>query len=445
VRAKQKFFRVMTRDGEREARIFVLIPTALSAAPILPTDLFGSPFDDYACGALIDKANVAGSEATTLLPSSAHLIAGVRLKRRIVRSLTLRKTALDCNDVESVRAVIASCPQFHADRPCSWSRFRSLWFQHPEFEGSGAHLLEHASVRTRAAYLGWLASMFPEIAADVLLSEHGVLGGERWCEEGVEELTRRRNGAAARAAWSFLSAQSEERADDPEQIVARSQELRGLGLLLDSMASKKPRLHHLLIQRFGLRGEEAQDIPDIAAQQGVSHARARQLVQVGIAWLVRRWGRMPAGHVREGRLRDLCQRARADPKVLAVLHLEDVHGLAVASPLRPILVLGGSASYTRASRTKTRLAYVRAIGLDAEIHRLPPPRLRDRLLHAWEILFVRDAEELRACGWRVAPGVARSRETSPAAVGYPPCNGTRETGAIPPSMPPLRTASADAP
>lgn len=61
VRATQKFFRVMTRLGDAEARIYILLPVGLPALPILPVELFGPSLHSYTCGELIGKQQEAAS------------------------------------------------------------------------------------------------------------------------------------------------------------------------------------------------------------------------------------------------------------------------------------------------------------------------------------------------------------------------------------------------
>jgi hypothetical protein len=53
VRATQKYFRALTRWGDAQARVFVVVPRDLPAWPVLPSDLFGRSATDYECGELI--------------------------------------------------------------------------------------------------------------------------------------------------------------------------------------------------------------------------------------------------------------------------------------------------------------------------------------------------------------------------------------------------------
>lgn len=94
VRAAQKYFRPMTRDGVVEAHIYVLLPTRLPALPTLPTDLFGTPAGEYLCGDLVRDERVSGANGLSPVAQIRTPIADVRLRRRILLSTILRRPVL---------------------------------------------------------------------------------------------------------------------------------------------------------------------------------------------------------------------------------------------------------------------------------------------------------------------------------------------------------------
>ncbi len=186
VRATQKYFRVMTRHGEDEARIFVLLPKDLPGLPILPVDLFGG-LVEYRCGALIGSGagTVAELERTPGTP-----VEGVELRSRILLAHRHEKPALDPAAAADVRAVLASNPAFDPET-CGVFRFAGLWFDHPLFVGRGDFLLRWLGVPlTREAYHRFVSRIFPEAAANLLLAQDGRPAAERSCHDDLRRLRR---------------------------------------------------------------------------------------------------------------------------------------------------------------------------------------------------------------------------------------------------------------
>jgi hypothetical protein len=118
----------MTRDGDAEAHLYVLLPSNLPELPILPTDLFGSPVEEYECGALLSSTQPSAVGRKPIEVHSRTPVAGVRLRQRVLLQASLRKPTLGRDDYRALRGVLATCPDFDAEA-CGGT-VRSLLFQH---------------------------------------------------------------------------------------------------------------------------------------------------------------------------------------------------------------------------------------------------------------------------------------------------------------------------
>ena len=292
VRATQKFFRVMTRYGNREARIYVLIPTGLPEMPILPTDLFGNPFDDYECGTLLTTKPPGGS--LTLLERTPRTpVKGVRVKKRIVASLRLEKPRFEPGNLNAARAVVRTCADFDADQPCGFMRFRALRFRHQLFDGTGALLLDHLGVGNRAEYARWLTRAFPEVAANVLLDQAGFEDVSWSCDEDVRWLLEQGKGSESGRAHGWLAlggrfAYAEQSAEDLAQRLEDREVVEALVQRL------KPRARDFVVRRFGLHGHQPHTYRRLGREYEISAGRAAQIV-AGALWRMRGdWRRIVA-------------------------------------------------------------------------------------------------------------------------------------------------------
>jgi hypothetical protein len=291
VRATQKYFRVMTRHGDDEARIFVLLPKQLPAIPILPVDLFG--LVEYRCGALVGTGSgkVAELERMPRTP-----IEGVELRSRILVTSRHEKPALDPAAAADVRRVLASNPDFDPET-CGVFRFAGLWFDHPLFVGRGDFLLRWLGVPlTRDAYHRLVGRLFPEAAANLLLAQDGWRTAERSCRDDLRHLRRALCAPSAdgraeepfASTWRAVAGPAPGSYDSPEEVHDARQRWAVVVSLLPRL---KLRQRALVIARFGLFGCPAHSIDELAERAGVSRERARQLVNVALRKL-RRWARV---------------------------------------------------------------------------------------------------------------------------------------------------------
>lgn len=295
VRATQKYFRAMTRDGDAEARLYVLLPKDLPELPTLPMDLLGAPGGEYECGTLL-----GGEPAQTSAPSRAieeHVrtpIQGVRLRHRVLLEAALKKPALQRGDLRGLRWVLASCPDFDMDAPCGRFRFRSLLFQHRLFVGRGQFLLEWLGFPpTDAGYAAFLAAACPEAVANQLLAESGM--GEysvcrEWCVEdaiAVDEAMcriRRAGATAAGEAWEALGGHRAHEALPPDAPLIALDDRRRLDSALSEL---KARHLSVLERRFGLSGEEPRTLAQLGEEEQVTRERVREIAKLGLRYLGR--------------------------------------------------------------------------------------------------------------------------------------------------------------
>jgi hypothetical protein len=282
VRATQKFFRVMTRLGDQEARIYLLIPAEIPVMPVLPTEVFGgSDAADYLCGDLV-AADASSSTRPALQVAEACPVAGVRLRKRVVFASHFSKPALDPRLPDQVRAVMETCPDWNPTVPCSLQRFRWLFFQHELFVGRGDFLLRWLGVsRTAIGYTRFVTRLYPEVAA---LRWLGPLAGQDiWCSEEATMLEQSLLNAARSgkprpelvSAWEAVAGIERHRSKCPEKCCVQAEERAALVAIVQRLSRRR---HDTVMRFFGLDGAAEQSADDLAQARGVSYTRVRQII-----------------------------------------------------------------------------------------------------------------------------------------------------------------------
>ncbi|MEW6666721.1 MAG: sigma-70 family RNA polymerase sigma factor [Thermodesulfobacteriota bacterium] len=286
VRATQKYFRAMTRFGEQEARIYVILPKCLPMQPILPVDLLIKPGEGYLCGDLLSPATSRDTRQKLQLDSHGQTpIKGVKIKKRILACASLRKPDLDPTDPSQVQEVLRSCRELDPSSPCGRNGFQRLLFQHPLFTGSGATLLRYLGVANkRGAYWSYMAELLPEGVGRRILEEKGGLEREirRSCLDDLRDLARlalkaNRNGGRPtepfRSAFRALCGTMEEPPIPEDLLLSREQ----INQILKCLRELNEREQYALGRRFGLFGESELTYEEIAQRLGVSRERVRQI------------------------------------------------------------------------------------------------------------------------------------------------------------------------
>jgi len=281
VRATQKYFRVMTRDGDTQARIVVLLPLNLPAVPVLPIDLFGA-LPDFVHGRLIERA-VDGGGADALVEDARTPIAGVRLASRVVEIGTIARPALDPGSTADVRDVLTSCAEFDP-ATCGLGKFVTLMFRHPQFTGRGDFLLRWLRVPlTPEGFDRLLVGLYPDAAADRIFAQHGERYVDASCSTDRQRLLRAFHAPSKTGypeepfatAWRAVSGGCPDRADSPAtRQIARTQVDRVLGLL----PRLKRRRRLVVIRYFGLFGRRPHTFVELAERMQISSGRIGQLL-----------------------------------------------------------------------------------------------------------------------------------------------------------------------
>jgi superfamily II DNA or RNA helicase/DNA-directed RNA polymerase specialized sigma24 family protein len=257
VRATQKYFRALTRDGDAHAHIVVLLPRDLERPPVLPMDLLLEPGETYRCGQVIG----ATRRPVEALPATP--IRAVRLVQRIVICARLGVPRLRVGDLEGLRRVLQACRGFDADALPGRQAFERLYLQHPLFSGTGRALLQWSGVpRAAGAYDAWLGRLFPEQLAD------------RWLGE---------RGEAADAPLAPLPRALTPEIPTPEEALLRRESIEQVRRLMDGL---KPRQRRFLAARYGLEWLDPQTYSAIGAAEEVSRERTRQIILGGV-WNLR--------------------------------------------------------------------------------------------------------------------------------------------------------------
>ena len=268
VRATQKYFRAMTRNGDQEARLYVLLPRDLPALPVLPPDLLGAPLEGYETGTLLGKQSTASIERP-LSTGDATKIAGVRLRRRVLLSCSLEPPTLCGDDLETTREVLNSCPEF---TPSSGrTEFRGLLFRHTAFSGSGALLLRHLRVQT---YNAWMARLYPAAVTARMLGEASPDDVAVDEPHRIERILRDHglDPAVWRAAGGYVDLYEA----SPEEVIIAREEAELVRRLLQEL---RPREQTILEQRFGLAGFEPMTFTEIGAYWERSTERMSQITR----------------------------------------------------------------------------------------------------------------------------------------------------------------------
>lgn len=178
VRAMQKFFRPMTKWEGKEARIYLLIPKNLPRMPVLPMELFGWPTETYEAGELIaaPKKHGDGRQELPRLERHAHTpIEKVELVSRIRIAVRFEKPKLDPQNLEQVRQVLESNPEFRPGEDVgALKRFRWVLFNHPLFAGRGEQLLRFLGIPMHVAgFVSFMGRAYPEGLANRFLRQEG--------------------------------------------------------------------------------------------------------------------------------------------------------------------------------------------------------------------------------------------------------------------------------
>ncbi len=313
VRATQKYFRVMTRDQDAEARIYVVVPSRMPCLPVLPTELFADLGCDYDCGELLTpRPGVAA-------PGRVHEtdgtpIAGVTLRRRLLASARFERPALNPAAVRSVRTVLSSCPEFAPAAPPPLARFRNLLFHHPLFTGRGDFLLRWLKHPvSQSGYWAFLGRYCPGGAAGRFLLDqgHGASPPERTCLQELEELVLPAPGQITPQQRDVIASMllALSGGAPPAAPDAPTTQAEGLATVAQLLEGLPPRGAWVLTHLLGLDGSPPCTLTEVGRLLGVTSSRVMQLRRGILARI--RW------HVYQARARLLAGRPLPNDPPLA--------------------------------------------------------------------------------------------------------------------------------
>jgi superfamily II DNA or RNA helicase len=302
VRATQKFFRVMTRQGDQEARIYMLIPAELPVMPVLPMEVFGGSDPDRDPVSSLESENDTGCARSEVQESIGCPVAGVSLRKRVVLASRFAKPQLDPETPNQIRAVLASCPDWDPAKPCSLSRFRWLFFQHELFVGRGDFLLRFVGApRTVVGFATFVARLYPEVIAARWLGLEA--HNDRWCSDDVAlaEATLMEEAGVGEPAHMLIARwEALNRGPWPEPTDLCTWLLRAddRAAITSFLPQLRKRRREVLTRYFGLESRPAETIVEIAADFEISSNRVLQIVACGLHRLRNGIVRDPEGTLR---------------------------------------------------------------------------------------------------------------------------------------------------
>ncbi|MFZ2804349.1 MAG: DEAD/DEAH box helicase family protein [Patescibacteria group bacterium] len=299
VLATQKFCRVLTRDGETEARIYQIVPQKLPQGVMMPMDILAPSLESYEAGELITSkhASQAIPSGSRLRHPRIHPITGVELKSRILMTHKVRRHQLKPSDIVGVRRVLASCPDFNEEKPQHAWTFRSLMFNNPLFVGRGDSLLRFCGCHaTPPGYRKFLMKYAPDAAANLMYRRDSILQEFATCMDEYADLAQRLNDKAGYLLHSASSACRKTWWNEaPEDIWERMEEYDEAMLWCIGMPQLTPIEQKVIGWRFGFipfehpvsypTKEENVSLRDIGKAYNLSHERIRQFQEHALAKL----------------------------------------------------------------------------------------------------------------------------------------------------------------
>lgn len=292
VRAMQKFFRPMTKQGQEEAQIYLLIPKNLPRMPLLPMELFGWPSEIYDSGALIDAAALAraGNWDARSVPGAHDRAIGrptaieqVKLRSRIVLSERYEKPRLNPRDDEQIREVLGANTEFKPNEGReNLNRFRWLTFRHTLFTGRGEQLLRYLGVPgTRKGFLSFLARLYPAGINSWFLRQANAddVIDETSCQADIDHMATNLPGHKGAPSFpiGWRALRGPGGSQDPVPTPQDEFESTAISREIDRVLSTLPRhLEEVVRRRFGLNRPE-QTLREIAQYRGTISESVRQL------------------------------------------------------------------------------------------------------------------------------------------------------------------------
>lgn len=269
VESKQKYFRVMTRFGDKYARIYLVLPRRLSRVPIFPHILFGLPlevhgYEDWMRRQKIKRPRKPDAE------KGARKTAEEIKDRKIQISTSYR---FDPNDIlidphdkdRVVKIILEYFPRVEVSPP--WSRsFFNTWIETSDFRGFGTHLVRFCGfLPSPAGYWRFLKKYLPTAVASKILLEGKQ---DKRKEESVIDAAANDN-----VQDHYANPWSEDY--DLHKTVETQGLLRRLYFAFEEILTERHK--YVLTNRFGLDGDEEKSFAEISKEMSISRERVRQI------------------------------------------------------------------------------------------------------------------------------------------------------------------------
>lgn len=278
VRATQKYFRPLTKDGRTEARMYILLPQSLERQPLLPFDLLLKEREPVEQGKLI-ASRVSKKENNWQPPQEVSPVASehVTLRNRIRLMQQLVLPRLNIRSKSEIGLVLASNAQIQSGEGVILREFKKLIFRHPLFTGTGDHLLRYMGFSLKPeSYLTFLQEFAPEVAASLYLRlnrDKDRTKKERFWREDME--------------WQIANYLEDGRdlERDPEECLVAYLDRPVLGKALISLPTREEKV---IRQRFGLipgRYDHDLSLEEIGDLRSVTRERVRQIEAKGLRML----------------------------------------------------------------------------------------------------------------------------------------------------------------
>ncbi|MFH1631442.1 MAG: DEAD/DEAH box helicase family protein [bacterium] len=299
VRAKQKFFRVMTRHDSDIAMIYMLIPARLPQIPIFPQDLFGKSVEIHGFAELERKfARQAQKEELKRLQRRAKTpIEEVAAKTRVLLEASTGRHKLNPRDTEQIRKVIRTGVKRGHSLPF-FSSFRHIWFKHDLFTGKGEQLMRFCGYIPNAReYTHFMQTLYPhDLVVTLHLRRDEDRPSDASCRYDVEHLLGAINSPEAQKpaarygmplGWRALGA--DEPPEAPEERLELKEKIDITMALVTTPWLLTEHQRMTLYMRYGLADGEECSWSEIGNALGIHTYRAEREHDLAVGRLSRMW------------------------------------------------------------------------------------------------------------------------------------------------------------
>ncbi|MBI4592401.1 DEAD/DEAH box helicase family protein [Candidatus Uhrbacteria bacterium] len=225
VRSKQKYFRPLTKDGDAEASIWLIVPKRLPRDPVLPSVVFGISMHETWVGKPLFHQPPAHVGKIRIIRKRRHTpIRNVDAKSEtVLHGVELPR--LDPTSLAQIRSVLESKLVITEELP-RYDRVRRTVFDHPLFGGWGSALLKYCGIYSSTAFTSWIQTLYPEQAGTALLRLNRLHEDEGSCCKDAQALVNAVNsGIKVGDAWrTVFGPDEDEETIDPETTLVRKQE-----------------------------------------------------------------------------------------------------------------------------------------------------------------------------------------------------------------------------